>query len=134
MLIGFEHVGMTANDAERTIEFYCGLLGLAVAARKPQEWGELLFLSAGNAMLEIFVPKPPQMRAADLPQGHAGMRHLTFAVDDVDALVKALEAAGVEITERPRDAHNRDLYRRVAFCRDPDGISVEVVERAATRI
>lgn len=133
VLLGFEHVGLTANEAERTIDFYCGLLGLRLRARKAQEWGELLFLDAGNAMLEIFVPKPPQVRAADLPQGHAGLRHITFAVDDVDAAVARLEAAGVEITERPRDAYNRDLFRRVAFCRDPDGISVELVQRAAGR-
>jgi glyoxylase I family protein len=128
-LIGFEHVGITANDVTKTKEFYCDLLGMTVRAHKSQEWGDLLFLDAGNAMLEIFIPSAPQMRATDLPKGHTGVKHITFAVDDVDAAIARFEAAGVEITERPREAKNTDFFRRVAFCRDPDGLSVELVQR-----
>jgi dienelactone hydrolase len=52
----------------------------------------------------------------------------------VVATVALLQAAGVEITEQPRDAHNRELIRRVAFCRDPDGLQVELIERAPRRL
>jgi glyoxylase I family protein len=133
MLIGFEHAGMTAGDAEAAIAFYCDLLGLRLAARLPSAQGEVLFLDAGGGMLEIGCPREPQQRAVDVPKGTAGVRHLTFAFDDVDALVAKLEAAGVEITERPREARFRDFIRRVAFCRDPDGLSIELVERAEGR-
>lgn len=132
MLIGFEHAGMTVADLDRTIAFYCDLLGLELVLRKPQKVGELAFLDAGGGMLEI-VASPGAGRAKDVEPGTAGVRHLTFAVSDVDGLVAELEAAGVEITERPRDAYNTELIRRVAFCRDPDGIIVELIERAAGR-
>jgi glyoxylase I family protein len=133
MLIGFEHAGMTAGNADAATAFYCGLLGLTLAARLPSAQGEVLFLDAGGGMLEISCPLEPQQRAIDVPKGTAGVRHLTFAFDDVDAMVARLEAAGVEITERPRDARFRDFFRRVAFCRDPDGVSVELVQRAEGR-
>ena len=85
-LVGFEHVGMTASNAERTIAFYCDLLGLRLALRKTQPGGELLFLDAGGGMLEIMVPNTPGVsRARDVPAGETGMRHLTFAFSDVDA-------------------------------------------------
>jgi len=133
-LLGFEHVGMTARDAERTIAFYCGLLGLRLALRKTQPRGELLFLDAGGGMLEIMVPATPGLNPArDVLPGDAGMRHLTFAFSDVDAMLARLEAAGVAVVERPRDAHNREMIKRVAFVRDPDGIIVELIERAAGR-
>jgi glyoxylase I family protein len=38
-LVGFEHVGMTVADLDRTIAFYCGLLGLRLVVRKPQSGG-----------------------------------------------------------------------------------------------
>ena len=127
-LLGFEHVGTTAADLDRSIAFYCGLLGLRLVLRKRQGTTALAFLDAGGGMLEI-AERPGAAAANDVPTGMAGLRHLTFAFDDVDALVTRLAAAGVEIIEQPRDAHNTELIRRVAFCRDPDGIQVELIER-----
>lgn len=131
-LVGFEHAGLTVADLDRTIGFYCGLLGLPLVLRKPQRAGELAFLDAGGGMLEVFA-RPDAARSVDAPAGTAGVRHLTFAFDDVDAIVARLTAAGVEIIEQPRDAQNTELIRRVAFCRDPDGMQVELIERAAVR-
>jgi glyoxylase I family protein len=48
-------------------------------------------------------------------------------------MVSELERAGVEIIERSRNANNTELIKRVAFVRDPDGIVVELIERAETR-
>ena len=133
MLQGFEHIGMTSGDLDRTIWFYCELLGLRLHLRKPQPSGEVAFLDAGGGMLEIFAPASPIARSRDVPAQEAGMRHMTFAFTDIDPVVQRLEQVGVEIVERPRLAHNQDVFRRVAFCRDPDGIIVELAERAASR-
>lgn len=133
MLLGFEHIGTTSGDMDRTIAFYCGLLGLRLALRKSVDAGELAFLDAGGGMLEVVAPKGGAGRFRDVPMSEAGMRHLTFAFDDVDAIIEKLEAAGVEIAERPRDAYNPEIVRRVAFVRDPDGMLVELIERATNR-
>jgi len=133
MLIGFEHTGTTSRDLDRTIAFYCDLLGFRLVLRKPQASGELAFLDAGGGMLEVFAPATAIAPARDVPPGEAGMRHLTLAVSNVDTMVNQLEAAGVEIIERPRNAHNTELIERVAFVRDPDGIVVELIERAEGR-
>ena len=133
MAIAFEHVGTTSADLDRTIDFYCGLLGLTVALRRKNERGEMAFLDTGNGMLEIACPIANIARSRDVPPHEAGMRHLTFAVDSVDTLFARLEAAGVDIIERPRDAYFTEMIKRVAFVRDPDGIIVELIERADTR-
>ena len=133
MGIAFEHVGMTSGDLDRTIAFYCGLLGLTLALRKANERGEMAFLDTGNGMLEVACPAADIARSRDVPPHEAGMRHLTFAVDNVDAMIERLEAAGVQIVEPPRNAINTELIHRLAFVRDPDGILVELVERAAGR-
>ena len=132
-LVGFEHVGMTCGDLDRTIAFYCGLLGLTLALRKKNERGEMAFLDTGSGMLEIACPAADISRARDVPPHEAGTRHLTFAFESVDATFARLEAAGVEIIEPPRPAFFVELIQRVAFVRDPDGIIVELVERAEGR-
>lgn len=133
MLIGFEHIGMTSGDMDRSIAFYRDLLGLTLRLRKANADNEVAFLDAGGGMLEIIAPKAGAGRFRDVPMSEAGMRHLTLAYDSVDAMFDKLEAAGVEIVERPRDAHNKEMIRRVVFVRDPDGIIVELIERAEGR-
>lgn len=133
MLIGFEHIGMTSGDMDRSIAFYRDLLGLTLRLRKANADNEVAFLDAGGGMLEIIAPKAGAGRFRDVPMSEAGMRHLTLAYDSVDAMFDKLEAAGVEIVERPRDAHNKEMICRVAFVRDPDGIIVELIERAEGR-
>jgi glyoxylase I family protein len=131
-LLGFEHIGMTSGDLDRTIAFYCGLLGFKLVLRKPQIKGEAAFLDAGGGMLEVFAPGPVDA-VRDVPPHEAGVRHLTFAFTDIGAMIEKLAAAGVEIIEQPRIAHNTEMFKRVSFVRDPDGIIVELVERAEGR-
>ena len=133
MLLGFEHIGMTSSNLDRTIDFYCGLLGLTVALRRTNERNEMAFLDTGSGMLEVSCPVANVTRSRDVPPDEAGMRHLTLAFTDVDAMVVKLAAAGVEIVEMPRPAFHTEMLHRIAFVRDPDGIIVELVERAKGR-
>ncbi len=133
MLIGFEHVGMTVSDMDRALDFYCGMLGLRLALRRSSAGGELAFLDAGGGMLEIAAPAHAVARFRDVPTTEAGLRHLTLAYDDIDAMAEQLQAAGIDIVESPRRAYNQEMVARVMFVRDPDGILVELVERAKER-
>jgi len=133
MLLGFEHVGMTVSDMDRAVAFYCDLLGLKLALRKPAGEGEIGFFDTGSGMLEVFATNAAIDGFRDVPAKEAGMRHITFAVSSVDAMIEKLVAAGVEVAEQPRNAHNTEMIRRVAFVRDPDGILVELIERAPHR-
>ena len=84
----------------------------------------------GGVMLEIVEPAAPiHTPAREVPVTEAGIRHITFRVADVEAEYERLRAAGVEFTVSPRKAVNAELIRKVAFCRDPDGIIVELLER-----
>jgi glyoxylase I family protein len=132
MLESFEHVGMTVSDIDASLGFYCGLLGLTLRLRRALPGGaEVAFLDAGGGQLEMVRPAGPRATPARRVEGgEAGLRHLTFAFDDIDALFDRLLAAGVIALEPPRDAHNRDVFARVAFVLDPDGIVVELARRA----
>ena len=102
--------------------------------RKPVERGEVAFLDTGTGMLELFAPAANMVdRFRDVPNHEAGLRHVTFAFSSVDETFATLEAAGILVVERPRDAYNREMIQRVAFVRDYDGILVELIERAKER-
>ena len=130
MIKSFEHIGMVTGDMDRSLAFYRDLLGLRLHLRKAMANGtEVAFLDTAGGMLEIFAPSGGARPASDLPPATAGVLHITFLVESVDESFAKLEAAGVEIKERPRPAVNSEVLDRVAFLRDPDGIVVEIAER-----
>ncbi|WP_108398619.1 VOC family protein [Devosia submarina] len=130
MLKGFEHVGITVKNIDKSLAFYVDLLGLKLLVRRPGQNGdEMAFLDAKGPMIEMICPATGALTAEDVAVGRAGVRHLTFNFESVDETYRKLLDAGVDMVEPPRDAHNRDIARRLAFCRDPDGIMIELIER-----
>jgi catechol 2,3-dioxygenase-like lactoylglutathione lyase family enzyme len=60
------------------------------------------------------------------PANTPGLRHITFAVEDIDAIVVGLRARGGELVgelERYEDSY------RLCYVRGPEGIIVELAER-----
>lgn len=129
MLKGFEHVGITVKNIDKSLGFYVDLLGMALIVRRRGRNGdEVAFVDAKGAMIEMVCPATGALAAEDVAVGRAGVRHLTFNFQSVDEAYRVLEHAGVQMVEPPRDARNNDIVKRVAFCRDPDGILIELIE------
>jgi glyoxylase I family protein len=120
----------------RTLHFYCDLVGFKlIVRRKMDNGGEIAFIECdGGAQLEIVQPgadvKTP---VTPLPRTEVGIKHFALFVDNIDKMYERLSAAGVEYTIPPRDAMNKDMIRRTSHSKDPDGVVVEFVERAAAR-
>lgn len=123
-ITGVHHIALKACGTEqfnRTIAFYRDILGLPVV----RTWGEGenigMMLDTGAGLLEIFA------NATDCP-GQGALRHLAFAVEDTDACVEAVRAAGYEITIEPKDiviASTPPYPARIAFCIGPVGEEIE---------
>ncbi len=65
------------------------------------------------------IPDPQIRNLAKL-----GFNHVCFTVDDLDAEVARLQAAGVKLRSDVLDFHNRKL----AFLCGPEGVTVELAE------
>jgi len=104
MLLGFEYVGVTSSNLDQSLEFYCGLLGLKKVLVNPtSDGGRIAFLDFCGVMLEIIGPPAPvQTPAREAPLSEAGIRHITFRVDDVEMEFGRLQAAGVVFTSTAR--------------------------------
>ena len=121
------HVAIICSDYDRSKHFYTEILGFPIiketfrAARNSYK----LDLSVGNGeQLELFsFPDPPERPSFPEAQG---LRHLAFAVDDLDGAIAHLNQAGVETEPIRLD----DLTgKRFTFFQDPDALPLELYEQ-----
>jgi len=119
------HVGIVVSDLERSTAFYRSL-GFEIVSDIPWDDGSraIRFLQSGSLQLELFWYAETPAPLADSPGKQLGFRHLAFLVDDIDAVLGELKAAGVV----PADVEVRDvpLGFRIAFFNDPDGLEIEL--------
>ena len=81
----------------------------------------------GHGRVELSKFHAPPGRGGDrhAPANTPGIRHLTFLIDDIDAVVAGLRAHGAELVgevERYRNSY------RLCYVRGPEGIIVELAE------
>jgi lactoylglutathione lyase len=120
------HTMVRVSDLGKSLEFYCGLLGLREVRRIENEKGRftLVFLAAPgdeSAQIELTYNWDPEAYAMGRAFGH-----LAYEVDDIYATCERLRAGGVTINRPPRDG-------RMAFVRSPDNVSIELLQKGGAR-
>ncbi|KRG70075.1 SMU1112c/YaeR family gloxylase I-like metalloprotein [Pseudoxanthomonas dokdonensis] len=126
-LQGIHHVAIIAADYPRSRHFYTQVLGLKIIAEhhraERDSWKLDLQLPDGSQIELFSFPSPPPRPSR--PEA-CGLRHLSFAVEDLDAAVQALQAAGVVCEPLRVDEYTG---ARFTFFADPDGLPLELYER-----
>ncbi|MED9969547.1 MAG: VOC family protein [Ruminococcus sp.] len=124
-LTKIHHIAIISSDYERTKHFYVDLLGFEIVREnyRPERRDIKLDLKLGDSELEIFCEQDPPKRVTN-PEA-CGLRHLAFAVENIEDAVAALNRMGI-CTEPVRT----DEYtgKRMTFFRDPDGLPLELHE------
>lgn len=127
MLKSIHHIAIICSDYERSKLFYTEVLGLEIVRevyRLERKSYKLDLSLDGQYIIELFsFPDPPPRASGPEAQG---LRHLAFAVTDIDAAVTKLQAHKV-VTEPIRT----DPYtgKRFTFFTDPDGLPLELYEQ-----
>ena len=137
-----EHVGIVVDDLAAATAFFVEL-GLRLHGEEPVEGGWVdRVVGLKGVRAEIAMVKTPdghgrleltKFHAPSGPSGDRhtsantpGIRHVAFAVEDIDAVVAGLRARGAELVgevERYEDSY------RLCYVRGPEGIIVELAER-----
>lgn len=124
MIRKLEHVGILAEDLDRSIQFYTELLGLKLVERvRLNEKAELAFLSfPGQEDVQVeLIGRDP----AGMPQ-EGLVNHLAFTVDDIEAVIGKLRSHGVDISDEwPRTILDG---RKIAFFDGPSGEKLELFQ------
>ena len=146
---GIWHLSFTVGDLERSIAFYQLLLGLELVHRQEQhnEYTRRL-VGYPDAHLKVAMFRVPETPLG--PSGHhlelvqylaplgvtgalhtcnPGVAHLAFVVQDAHAEHARLGAAGVTFVSAPvRIEAGINAGGYTCYFRDPDGITLELVE------
>ena len=122
------HTMVRVTDLEKSLYFYCELLGMQEVRRKESEKGRftLIFLAAAE---DIETAKQNRSPVLELTynwdkEDYSGGRnfgHLAFSVQNIYETCQRLKDMGYTINRPPRDGH-------MAFVRSPDKISVEILQ------
>jgi catechol 2,3-dioxygenase-like lactoylglutathione lyase family enzyme len=137
-----DHVGVVVADLAAATEFFVEL-GLVLQSQWSVE-GELvdrivglegvradvvmMQTQDGNGRLELSKFQSPSHQDGYRPEpaNAPGIRHVSFAVDDIDAMVAGLRARGVELVG---EVVSYGSVYRLCYVRGPEGIIVELAER-----
>ena len=143
MVRNFDHLTIVVRDVDRAKTFF-GLLGFEEAVSVvisgemfarymsvPGIEAEHVTLVLRNAaprteiqLLHYLHPEPvPDPNVRDLHK--LGINHICFAVDDIEAEVVKMRAAGFDTRNEIMDFHARKLV----FIEGPEGVTVELSQR-----
>ncbi len=137
-----DHVGIVVDDLATATRFFVELgLELQDEAAVEGRWvdrvvgldgvrAEIVMLQTpdGHGRLELakFHTPPAQAGNGLASANTPGIRHVTFAVEDIDAIVAGLRARGSELVGEL--VRYEDSYR-LCYVRGPEGIIVELAEK-----
>lgn len=123
----FSHVGLTCNDPLVIERFYAKYFGFKRARVIPLGDDQIIFIKSGNFYIELFKAKEQSPVPAPKDDGYpwAGLRHLAFEVDNVDAKLAELGSA-VKIMLGPADFSDFIPGWKGAWIADPEGNIIEL--------
>ncbi|NLS43160.1 VOC family protein [BEV proteobacterium] len=126
-LTEIHHIAIIASDYRRSKAFYCDVLGFKLLAEtyraECNSWkGDLALKTWYVIELFSFSSPPPRPTQPET----CGLRHLAFAVADIDEACDALQRAGVACEPLRVDEFTQ---RHFTFLRDPDGLPLELYEQ-----
>jgi len=141
MLKEIRHIGIIVKDLEKSMNFYCNLLGFEIAKRA-EEFGEFIdtILQFENTkvttvkmkhpcskvMIELLFYKYPIAKYIEREINDVGIGHIAFTVDDLKSEYKRLSNMGVVFMSEPKISI--DGKAKVTFCRAPEGTFIELVQ------
>lgn len=143
-----DHINIVVSDLDRSVRFYTELLGLAETrrARLTGDWIEAI-VGLKDVMADVVFVQPlgggPRIELIQYhsPRGEAfpenarpntaGLRHIAFQVEDMEAIRARLEAAGVHFFGPPVQVpggvvEHDDGHKSLCYFLDPDGVLLEL--------
>jgi len=141
MVHTMNHVGLSVENLEKSVEFYTEVLGMEVDYHAHHEGKpisdvvglehavlEICMVKKGEARLELIEykdrePKPGRYK----PQNEPGLIHISFAVSSVDEEYRKIKALGYEAYSDPMVT--RKNGPKICYVKGPDSVIFELYEK-----
>ena len=119
----WDHVGIKSSNIEKSLQFYCNVLGFEVQEKLEILGKHFYFVGDESTSIEIEAGAPDDKQVD--PRFQTGLYHLAFIVEDMEGLVSRLKKEEVPIVLEPFSTRPD---RQVAFIEDPDGVFIQFIE------
>ncbi|MBS0365791.1 MAG: VOC family protein [Proteobacteria bacterium] len=128
-------VRLTVASIERSLEFYCGLLGCTLeqdstdaATRR-----EITVIAADGLSIRLLTATTPSPPTTPVTANQRGHTHLAFTVQDVEQVRRCIvESFGLPCTPTIVVREPGGAWDGLCLCyaQDPDGRTLELIEAA----
>lgn len=140
MIEGIRHIGIVISDIEKSMEFYTKYLGFQ-EMKTMEEGGhyidKLLNLQESKVttiklknekeqVIELLYFQNPTYETVDNKLNNLGLTHFALTVDNLDNTYDSMREHGIEFLSGPQ--LSPDGHAKVVFCKDPNGVFIELVE------
>ena len=121
------HTMLRVGNLEKSIAFYCDILGMRLLRRKDYPGGKftLAFVGYGdekdNTVIELTYNWG--VEKYDLGEGYG---HIALGVDDIYGTCDRIKAQGGKVTREPGPMKHGTTV--IAFVEDPDGYKIELIQ------
>lgn len=120
------HIAIICSDYQKSKNFYTDILGFEILQevyRKERDSYKLDLALQNNYCIELFsFPNPP--KRVSRPEA-SGLRHIAFAVENIENEVEKLRQFNIAVEEIRVDEYTQ---KKFTFFEDPDGLPIELYE------
>ncbi len=135
MIKMIDHIGIMTDDLQKSVEFYTDVLGFSVSMKMEMDEAgfSVVFVEKDGSKIEFMKHKdtPKRSEGVEIKMGELSIPindHISFSVDDMEAVVTELKKKGVIFDLEPIQLEGG---MKLASFRDPTGVMIELVERPA---
>ena len=144
-ILAADHTGITVSNLERAVAFWRDVLGFE-PSHTAHQTGEMAreITGVAGAEIKLAVVKAPgghkvelleylgpadRKRHVNLRPCDVGSVHVAFIIEDLDAILSAINASGWKAAGKPQTLQSGpNAGKRVVYVRDPDGATIEFMQ------
>lgn len=121
------HTMLRVGNLERSLRFYCEVLGMKLLRRRDYPSGRftLAFVGYGNEHDHTVLELTHNWDTASYTPGD-GFGHIAIGVGEIHRTCEELRGKGVKIVREPGPMKHGDTV--IAFVEDPDGYRIELIQ------
>ena len=121
------HTMLRVGDLEKSLRFYCDVLGMRLLRRKDYPSGRftLAFVGYGDEDTHTVIELTHNWDTDHYDLG-AGYGHIALGVEDIYDACQRLRDKGAKIVREPGPMKHGDS--EIAFVEDPDGYKIELIQ------
>ena len=122
----FLHIMVRVSDIDKSLKFYQEVLGLKHNRTKELKDATLYFLTDEKGCCEIELTYNHKLPEGGYSHGDY-FGHLAFETSNIESFSEKIKSLDIEYDRPPFLV--TPTGPKIAFIKDPDGISIEIIER-----